>query len=598
MTFRLIAVTAAFALSAACGSSGNPAPGNPAPTTPPGTGLTLLVNQAPEAPGATCPYGGTIISAGLDADRDGILDPDEVAKTEPVCDPAPGTPPAVLTRTAAESAGTNCAAGGTRIDAGRDVNGDGLLADSEVERTAYACAEPVPAAPPVLTRVDVEPMGANCLGGGSTVRFGPDTDRNGALDDAEVTGVRYICETRALPGFTIRTKADAELVSAASVVDGYLNVQITEAVDLDLSPTAVTGGIYVSSPALTGLGVYCWTIGDYVRVEGNPHLQRFWMGSPAALGGDVIVQDNPELTSVVLPSMKGIYGIEPYRYPADLVIARNAKIEALALFYPVEVSGNLVIEGNPVLRDLFFDGLRRVGGHFVLADNDAMVELPNLKAMPLDTVGGALDVRDNAKLARLTFDALQTTGGVRIARNASLSSTRFPKLVAVLGSVSIQDNPVLGFSFYPADPLQLVTGWFSVERNTMLSSLGEFDNVFEIGGTLTISNNPKLRDLAFERLVRAGSVTIADNASLEGIGPSLSSGDPILYPPSLLRLETMEQLDVARNGVLRQLILPSIQGTSSSLIVHDNPLLPTCQAEAIPATYKYISGNDDTATCP
>jgi len=595
MTLRLIAATAALALTAACSSSNDPAPNDPAPS---GSGLTLLVSHAAGAPSDTCPYGGTIVSAGLDTDHDGILDPEEVAKTDAVCDPAPGAPPAVLTRTATEPAGTSCAAGGTRIDAGRDLNGDGILADDEVERTAYACSDPVPDAPPVLTRVDFEPMGPNCSGGGSAVRFGPDTNGSGALDDAEVTGVRYVCETRAVPGFTIRTKADADLVSAASVVEGYLNVQITEAIDLDLSPTAVTGGIYVSSPALTGLGLYCWTIGDYVRVEGNPHLQRFWMGSAQALGGDVVLQDNPELTSVVLPNQKGLYGIDPYRYPGDLVLARNAKLESLALFQPVEVSGNLVIEGNPALKYLFFDGLTRVGGDLVLADNDAMEELPNLVGIPLDTVGGLLDIRDNAKLVRLTFAALQTTGGLRLARNASLSFPRFPKLVAVLGSVNIQDNPVLGFSYYPPGPLQLVTGWFNVERNAILSSLGEFDNVSEIGETLNVSSNPKLRDLAFERLVRAGGVTITDNASLEGIGPSIPPGDPFFHPPSLTRLETVEQLYVTRNAALSQLILPSIQSVSWSLSVQDNPLLPTCQAEAIPAAYRYVSGNDDTATCP
>jgi hypothetical protein len=555
------------------------------------------VTQEPETPGEVCPHGGTIVSAGLDTDHDGILDPEEVAKTESVCDPAPGMPPAVLTRTATEPAGTNCAAGGTRIDAGRDLSGDGVLADDEVERTAHACTDPIPDPPPVLTRVDPEPMGTNCFAGGSAVRFGSDTNGSGALDDSEATGLRYVCETRALSGFTIRTKADADLVSAATIVDGYLNVKITEAVDLDLSPTAVTGGIYVSSSALTGLGLYCWVIGDYVRVEGNPHLERFWMGSVEALGGDVVLQDNPELTSVVLPSKKGLYGIEPYRYPADLVVTRNAKLVSLHLFYPVEVSGNLVIEGNPGLKYLSFDGLRRVGGDLVLADNDSMEELPGLVALPLDTVGGLLDVRDNAKLVRLTFHALQATGGVRVARNASLSFTRFPKLVAVLGSVNIQDNPVLGFSFYPPGPLQLVTGWFTVERNAVLASLGEFGNISEIGGTLSVSNNPNLRDLAFDRLVRAGEMTIADNARLEGIGPPLSPGDPLLFPRSLTRLETVERLYITRNALLRQLILPSIQ-TSYSLSVQDNPLLPTCQAAAIPATYKYISGNDDTATCP
>ena len=142
MTYRRIVVTILLALAAACGSSGDPRR-----DTSDGGGLTLLVRQAREAPGQTCPYGGTIVSAGLDTDRDGVLDAEEVAKTEAVCDPAPGTPPAVLTRTAAEPSGSNCATGGTRIDAGRDLNGDGILADSEVERTAYACVEPIPAAP-------------------------------------------------------------------------------------------------------------------------------------------------------------------------------------------------------------------------------------------------------------------------------------------------------------------------------------------------------------------------------------------------------------------------------------------------------------------
>jgi hypothetical protein len=262
------------------------------------------------------------------------------------------------------------------------------------------------------------------------------------------------------------------------------------------------------------------------------------------------------------------------------------------------VSGNLVIEGNPALKYLFFDGLTRVGGDLVLANNDAMEELPNLVGIPLDTVGGLLDIRDNAKLVRLTFAALQTTGGLRLARNASLSFTRFPKLVVVLGSVNIQDNPVLGFSYYPPGPLQLVTGWFNVERNAILSSLGEFDDVSEIGETLNVSSNPKLRDLAFERLVRAGGVTITDNASLESIGLPIPPGDPVSHPPSLTRLENVEQVYVARNAALRQLILPSIQRVSSSLSVQDNPLLPTCQTAAIPAAYRYVSGNDDPATCP
>lgn len=588
MTFRALAGAAALALLAACGSGDEDAPAS-------GGGLTLLVTQAEEPAGAVCAHGGVVVSAGLDTDRDGTLDPEEVARTEPVCDDAPAAPAAVLTRTAAEPAGPNCAEGGTRVEAGRDANGDGVLGDAEVERTAWACAAPVPGAPPVLARVDPEPPGANCPGGGSAVRYGPDADGSGALEDPEVADTRWVCETRAIQGFIVRTRADADLVSAADVVRGWLDVRVVDAIDLDLHPTAVTGGVTVRSPGLTGLGLYCWTIGGGVVVEGNPALARFWMGSVEALGGDVVVRDNPVLDSLVIPSGKGSYDLYPFRYPGHLVVARNPSLVSMALFRPVEVGGSLVIEGNAALKYLFFDGLERVGGDLVLADNDAMEELPNLVGIPLLSVGGLLDVRDNAKLTRLTWYDLQSVGGLRLARNAALAWVDFRALAAVFGSVYVEDNPVLGFSSSPAGPLRLVTGWFTVERNALLHSLGEFGGVVEIGETLVVSGNPRLHDLAFDRLVRAGGVSVADNPALETIGPS--PGDPFLNPPSLTRLEAVEQLSVTRNAALRQLVLPALR-TAYSVSVQDNPLLPTCQVNAIPAQFRYASGNDDLATCP
>jgi hypothetical protein len=44
-----------------------------------------------------------------------------------------------LVKTTAEAAGANCAAGGTRIDAGQDVNGNGVLDAGEITATRYVC---------------------------------------------------------------------------------------------------------------------------------------------------------------------------------------------------------------------------------------------------------------------------------------------------------------------------------------------------------------------------------------------------------------------------------------------------------------------------
>jgi hypothetical protein len=45
----------------------------------------------------------------------------------------------IALRTVAELAGVNCATGGTKIEAGPDVNANGLLEDREVNSTAYVC---------------------------------------------------------------------------------------------------------------------------------------------------------------------------------------------------------------------------------------------------------------------------------------------------------------------------------------------------------------------------------------------------------------------------------------------------------------------------
>ena len=44
-----------------------------------------------------------------------------------------------------------------------------------------------------LSKTSAEPPGANCANGGTKLEVGIDTDGNGTLDAAEVTGTSYIC---------------------------------------------------------------------------------------------------------------------------------------------------------------------------------------------------------------------------------------------------------------------------------------------------------------------------------------------------------------------------------------------------------------------
>ena len=45
----------------------------------------------------------------------------------------------------------------------------------------------------VLTAVFEEPPGRNCLRGGTRVDAGTDTNRNGVLEEQEVSSTRYVC---------------------------------------------------------------------------------------------------------------------------------------------------------------------------------------------------------------------------------------------------------------------------------------------------------------------------------------------------------------------------------------------------------------------
>jgi hypothetical protein len=91
-----------------------------------------------------CPGGGVGIYAGSDTNANGVLDASEVLKGVPVCDPLSdaGRPAglATLVMIASEPTGTlHCAAGGLKVLSGPDANRNGMLDADEVAFTEYLC---------------------------------------------------------------------------------------------------------------------------------------------------------------------------------------------------------------------------------------------------------------------------------------------------------------------------------------------------------------------------------------------------------------------------------------------------------------------------
>lgn len=195
---------------AGCGGGGDGAAGATVTASVPGpVGGSVLVATMAEPAGANCAAGGVRIKSGLDTNGNGVLDDGEVKDAVFACNGAPGAPGtsgtgiASLVRTGSEPTGVNCAAAGVRIQSGPDTNNNGTLEDGEVKDTVFACngtAGTATAAAASLIRSSSEPAGANCAAGGVRIQSGQDASGNGVLEDSEVRFTNYACNGAAGAG--------------------------------------------------------------------------------------------------------------------------------------------------------------------------------------------------------------------------------------------------------------------------------------------------------------------------------------------------------------------------------------------------------------
>ena len=191
----LISIAICAAVVSGCGGSGGGS--SESDTQQPitiGEGLNDSIIRTLAASTGSCPNGGVQIELGIDANKNGLLDSSEVDadRTQTVCH---GTNPALFTIASATE--ETCAAGGKTLNVGIDANGDNTLQQGEIQQTHSICngvsAEPVEAPLQALVRTEVEAPGDNCSTGGHVILTGLDNNRNGVLDDAEISNTDYLC---------------------------------------------------------------------------------------------------------------------------------------------------------------------------------------------------------------------------------------------------------------------------------------------------------------------------------------------------------------------------------------------------------------------
>ncbi|WPB77628.1 hypothetical protein KYC5002_00480 [Archangium violaceum] len=478
----------------------------------------VLVRVEEEAAGTACALGGRAIRRGTDRNGDGQLADEEVEAVDYVCRseaPPPGEPVVLLTQTP-EAPGANCAAGGVLVRAGADTNGNGVLEDAEVTRSFYGCQTEPEAPLAVRTRERNEPPGAHCAEGGVAIQAGADANRDGVLSDDEVESTSYVCGE---PEYPVLTRTEA-------IATG------TECAD---------GG------------------------------SRVFAGRDDNANG--VLEASEVETTLTLCRARP----ENWTYYGEYTIRNAADVVALAGVG--HITGLLRIEASSA-EQIELPLLKTVRG--LVIQNNLLLER---FSSDLQFVNGAAVVQDNPLLEYVDLEGGQIKGDVIITRNARLGSFNVSSLTDISGHVVVEDNASLT-GLWGLDPVRHIGGNLTVKNNASLlhvgwASTGGSDGPRSILGQLTVLQNPKLSAFVTQLAVMGGGITVQDNPKLEHFrvqgltalpGSLVLRGNPVLHWLEGLETLRLVQGDLHLEGLqfMEQLHLDALEHVGGDFRFIDN----------------------------
>ncbi|MEM9695118.1 MAG: hypothetical protein AAGA56_21425, partial [Myxococcota bacterium] len=162
--------------------------------------IPAVLSAARDATEDECADGRAALDSGVDTNLNGQLDADEITATEVFCGGEAGEPGQpgddvgdTLVLTTDEPAGDNCEVGGVRVDVGDDADGDGSLAESEIEQTTYVCSQLDGEDGLSFLVQTVAATPQDCDGGGIIIESGLDDDGDGTLAGGEVDSTLTFC---------------------------------------------------------------------------------------------------------------------------------------------------------------------------------------------------------------------------------------------------------------------------------------------------------------------------------------------------------------------------------------------------------------------
>jgi hypothetical protein len=162
-------------------------------------------------------------------------------------------------------------------------------------------------------------------------------------------------------------------------------------------------------------------IGNLIIAEnpgaGDPILNLNGLAQVVTVGGNLIIQNNPNLTG-----LSGLDGLQSIG--GDLTIRNNLALTQIdALSGINSVPGDLYLLDNPILSSIIgLSGLTSIGEGLRISKIDALLDLTGLES--LTSIGGELWLFNNDALQSLTHLSSLTSinGELRLANNDALTS--------------------------------------------------------------------------------------------------------------------------------------------------------------------------------
>lgn len=396
-------------------------------------GPGTLVRVDPEAPGLTCPTGGTAINTGLDLDGDTFLDDDEIASTQHVCNGATllqceggvvKTGPIAVRSDAelATLAGVHCVDGDLLI---AGVSADSLdnLADLTV-----VTGDLVIVANPAIT--SMQGLGELRIVGGTMLLQGNDalvnlaglakfrnasalslvgnnalTSLAGLEDLHEFAGSLRIANNTALASLqgldnlatchgTLTLRGNNNLTSLA----GLANLRDIKLLEIASNKALTTASLpllqkidvrllVTDNAAVTRLAVpMLVTTGDFIRIDNNPLLTQIDAGMLVTTAGWTMTGD-AALTALNLPNLTFV--------TAGFDVRNMSKLASITAPQLTSVGTDVTLDTLPALLDFAgLSGLRNVGGNLTISNNKAPQAVCQQFANRI-AVSGTVTVRNN-----------------------------------------------------------------------------------------------------------------------------------------------------------------------------------------------------------